>query len=396
MKKWSVLILIFLCFCGCGKKAEQTTEETAVIYTRGQGFSREGITFLQDSMVQFTDFASGETRPLCSRLNCPHRILTAEEVDNGIEPCMAYVENAYEAVVYQGKLYVFSEKKGGIRIWVSDADGANRRVLTDLAGISVSGSFSTHFIGNTLVTIGAEMSAEKTEDGQVEVNMLRRLYCIDCERGEVIKTDHLWEHPIQFCGMDRDMAYVYEDYLLPEVYEQYTMEELDQNPDLYRAYKRYELWQCSLADGITRQLLEGKLGADCTVSQVNKEGAVLSLHKQNEEEKYTYYVFTTGEEKEIPVPKDARVLQMESKSILFTRVEEKEAGLENTIYRYSCADGKTEKIAIASSLIPIRMLGGMLYCRYGDKTAVVSLGEVLKGNSEVLYQMDRTIYDTVR
>lgn len=395
-KKWWIFVFVLFCFCGCGKKGEQTTEETAVIYTRGQGFAKEGITFLQDSIVQFADFMTGETRPLCSRLNCPHRILTEEEFDNGAEPCMAYVENAYEAVVYREKLYVFSGKKDGVCIWVSNVDGANRKVLTEFEGVNAAGDFSTVFSGNTLVMIGVERSASKSEDGAMELKSLRHLYRVDCESGDVLKTDHSWEHTVQFCGMDGDMAYVYEEYIMPEVYELYTEEELDKNPDLYRPYKKCELWQCSLKDGTATQLLTGKLGADYSVMKVNKEGVVLGGHKQNEEEKHIYYSFANGDEREIPLPQDARVLQMESKSILFTGIEQKENGRENIIYRYFYNDGKIDKMTIDPAFVPIRMLGGKLYCRRGDKTAVVSLENVLKGKPEVCYQMDRSIYDRVR
>lgn len=397
-RKWMIWVFVLFCLAGCGKKertVEEPVKETAVIFTRGQGFSNDGITFLANSIVQYTDFATGETMPLCSRPNCPHRLLTSDEIENGTEPCMAYVANAYEAVVYKEKLYVFTDENG-IRIYVSEADGSNRKLLAELANAFQTGTFSTFFSGSNIVVVTAERGVSKTEEGTMDIKNLRRLYCVDYETGKAVLTDHAWEHTIQLCGMDGDMAYVYEDYTLPEVYERYTEAELDKDPDLYRPYKRCELWQCSLKDGTTTQLLTGKLGADYSVTKVDKEGAVLAVHKQNEEEKYIYYSFATGEEKEIPLPRNSKVLQMESGSILFTGIVQEEEERESIIYRYFCNNGKVDKNTIDSSLVPIRMLGGKLYCLKDEMTVVLSLKDVLEGKSEACYQMNRTIYDIMK
>ena len=393
----AVLLLMMVCLPGCKKTAGETKQiETAIIYERGQGFSEKGITYIQDSVVQFTDFATGETMPLCSRPNCAHRGLTAEEAGNGAEGCMAYVENAYQAVLYREKLYVFTEESNRIGIYVSDADGSNRKLLAELLDSHFLFGFSTQFYDNRIAMLVSEREVSKADDGTMEMKSLRRLVCIDCETGNVLNFDKKWEQPVSLYGIDGDAAYVYEAYTLQEVYSLYTEEELKQNPELIRPYQRAFLWQCSLTDGVTTELFAGKLGADYSVSSVNRAGAVLNVHKLHEEEKKVYFSFAAQEEKVIPLEKDARVLQMEDGSILFSRAENTGNGTEGAIYRYFCDSGEAKKLEMDSSLVPVRMLGGKLYCLKDEMTTVVSLEDVLNGKSEACYQTKRVIYQQMR
>lgn len=309
---------------------------------------------------------------------------------------MAYVENAYQAVLYREKLYVFTEESGNIGIYVSDADGSNRRLLAELLDSHFLFGFSTQFYDNRIAMLVSEREVSKADDGTMEMKSLRRLVSIDCETGNVLNFDKKWEQPVSLYGIDGDAAYVYEAYTLQEVYSLYTEEELKQNPELIRPYQRAFLWQCSLTDGVTTELFAGKLGADYSVSSVNRAGAVLNVHKLHEEEKKVYFSFATQEEKVIPLEKDARVLQMEDGSILFSRAENTGNGTEGAIYRYFCGSGEAKKLEMDSSLVPVRMLGGKLYCLKDEMTTVVSLEDVLNGKSEACYQTKRVIYQQMR
>ena len=393
-----VLALLMLCLPGCKKTAEETEKaETAEIYTRGQGFSAEGITYVQDSIVLFADFATGETMPLCSRPNCAHRGLTEEENGNGTEGCMAYVKNAIQAVLYREKLYVFTEESGNIGIYVSEADGANRKLLAELQNAYFRAGFSTQFYDNKIVMIVAAKEVTKAEDGTMEITSPRRVVCINCETGNVLDSDKRWDNPTELYSVDGDVAYVSERYTIQEVFSLYTEEELNNNPELVRPYQRESLWQCSLTDGTTTELFAGKLGADYFANGVNKEGAVLIEHKLNEKSKIVYYSFATQEEKEVPLEtgiEGVKLFLMEKGSVLFTRSMKKVNGEDNELYRYYCDSGEVKTLKIDASLLPVKVLGGRLYCLKDGMTAVMSLEDVLNGKCEVIYQMERDIYRT--
>lgn len=387
-----IVVLALCCFVGCkGKQEKAEPVDAAVIYTRGQGFSKEGITFLKKGIVQYTDFATGETMPLCSRLNCPHRKLTESETENGAEPCMAYVKDAYQAVLYREKLYVFTIEKGGICIYISDADGANRKLLAELSGAMFRGGFSTEFYGNSLAMMTSQSEISSEEDGEIEVESYYKLYCIDCVTGQVTECTKEWDNSATIYGMDDTSVYVYYDYTDEAVYERYTMEELSEDPLLAIEYKRGELWKCSLEDGSADELLPGEFRAHRSLLDVNKNGAVIG-DSQDGTEKTVYYSFERGEEVAV-LADSCRVLWMEDDSVVLSATDEHTDS--KVIYRFDCEEGSLKKIETDPALLPSRMMGGNLYFSEAvDRTRVMSLDEFLSGGSEALYFMDKIIYET--
>lgn len=394
MKRGAVAALLLVCcLAGCESKKETVASvESAVIYTRGQAFTKEGLTFLQDAIIQYTDFATGETMPLCSRLNCPHRTLTAEEKENGAEPCMAYVEDAYQAILYREKLYVFAMENNGICIYVSDADGTNRKLLAELSNVLYTGGFATEFYGSRLVMMTKKNEISTQEGGGIDIEAHARLYGIDCETGKVSACTKEWSGNAAIHCIDEDSVYVYHTYIDDAVYERYTAEELNNNPLLLKDYNRGELWKCSLKDGTASELWQGKFGAHRTLLAVNKGGAVISISEEDGAEETVYLSFSTGEETTM-LSDSSRVLSMDEDGVLLTMTENQEDTTIGVLYRFNYKDGTLEKVETDASLLPVRMLGGNLYCMKEDgKTRVMSLEDVLSGGSKELYTLERVIY----
>ena len=389
-----IMIFAICCLTGCKTGQERVAEaDSAVIYTRGQGFSKEGITFVQNEIVQYTDFATGVTMPLCSRLNCSHRTLTLDEEENGVEPCMAYVKDAYQAVLYREKLYVFTENRGGICIYVSDADGANRKLLTEIPNIGWTGGFSTEFYEDWIVMVANRSEKSEGEDGGITVENYTGIYCINCVTGKATVCEKEWDDNITLKGVNDTFVCVYYKHIDDAIYEKYTREELDNDSSLYDEYKKEELWQCNLKDGSATELYDGIFGSHCYPVDTHKGGVIIHRVLEDGTDEYVYRSFSDGEEVNIPMDSFLVLLMEENYALLSVTY-----GAENEgIYRFSYEDGTLEKVETDSSLIPSRMLGGNLYCIKEDlKSRAVSLEVFLSGGSEELYVMERTIYDTIK
>ena len=389
-----ILIFAICCMTGCKTEPEKAVQaDSAVIYTRGQGFSKEGITFVENGIVQYTDFATGVTMPLCSRLNCAHRTLTLDESENGAEPCMAYVKDAYQAVLYREKLYVFTENSGGICIYVSDADGANRKLLAELPNISWTGGFSTEFYGNRLVMVANRSERSEAEDGEITVETYTGIYSINCVTGKTTVCEKEWDTHVALECVDDTSVYVYYNNIDDEIYEKYTREELDNDLSLYDEYKKVELWKCDMEDGSATELYAGTFGRKCYPMGMHKDGVIIHISQEDGTDEYVYRSFSDGEEVVIPTDSFLVLLMEETYALLSVTYGAEDEG----IYRFTYEDGILEKVETDSSLIPSRMLGGNLYCIKDDlKSRAVSLDVFLSGGSGELYVMERTIYDTIR
>jgi len=392
-----IMILVICCLTGCKKEQEMAVQaDSAVIYTRGQGFSKEGITFVKNGIVQYTDFSTGVTMPLCSRLNCSHRKLTLDEAENGAEPCMAYVKDAYQAVLYREKLYVFTENGGGIGIYVSGADGANRKLLAELPNVRWTGAFSTEFYKDRLVMVGNRMERSEGENGEMEVETCTGIYSIDCETGKTMVCEKEWDDTVTLKGVNDTSVCVYYKHIDDEIYEKYTAEELDNDISLYDEYQTVELWQCNLEDGSAKELYPGTFSRHCYPTDVHKDGVIISTFREDGTEENVYRSFSTGEE--VTIPFDSfRVLLMEEEYALLTTMEGPEGEKIEVVYRYFYKKGSLEKVETDPSLTPSRIMGGNLYgWRDDDKMRVVSLDAFLSGESDELYAMERLIYDTIK
>ena len=392
-----IMIFAICCLAGCKAGQERVAEaDSAVIYTRGQGFSKEGITFVQNEIVQYTNFSTGETMPLCSRLNCSHRALTMTEEENGAEPCMAYVKNAYQAVLYREKLYVFTEEKGGICIYVSEADGANRELLTEISNVRWSGAFSTEFYGDWLVMVANRLEQLEGENGEITMETYAKLYCIDCETGEMTVSKKEWNDSIGVLEVDETSVYVCYDHIDDALYEKYTKAELKNDPSLYDEYQIVELWKCNLEDGNVTEICAGKFGGNCYPIAVNKDGVIYGISEDDGKASKFYMSFSTDEE--VVMPFDSlRVFFMTEDYALLSTMEGPTGEAIEVIYQYFYKDGTLERVETDPSLTPNRIMCGNLYCSKGDyKTRVVPLDVFLSGGSEELYVMERLIYDTIR
>lgn len=392
-----VLLLAVCCLAGCKAEPKKQAEEedSAAIFTRGQAFAKEGITFVKDSIVQYADFATGETRPLCSRLDCPHRIRTFDEIENGAEQCVAYVENAFQAALYREKMYVFTDTGNKLRIYVLNLDGSNKRCLTEIVGAQFTGGFSTEFYGNHLVLLTSGRNVSKKEDDSVEIVTIYRLYMIDCENGATVACEQEWKQHPTIAGVDESAVYLYHTYVDDAIYEKYTSAEIYANPELQEEYKHYELWKCAMGEEKAEELEHGRFNAAANLSTARKNGAVI---RKNEDgtEKMVYLSLQSGEETEM-ISASCRVLCMDEERVLLTATETVEDRTVNVIYSFSIKDGNVKKEEIAPEVIPVRMLGGNLYClKEGGKNCVMSLEDVLAGKNEVIYQMEYVLYDTIR
>lgn len=389
-----IMIMAICCLTGCKKEPEMAVQaDSAVIYTRGQGFSKEGITFVEKGIVQFTDFSTGVTMPLCSRLNCSHQPLTIDEAENAVEPCMAYVKDAYQAVLYREKLYVFTGNREGICIYVSEADGANRKLLAELPNISRTSGFSTEFYNNRLVMVANRIERSEGENGEIEVETYTGIYSVDCETGKTTVCEKEWDDEITLKGVDDTSVCVYYGHLDEAIYERYTREELDNDISLYDEYQIMELWKCNLEDGSATELYPGTFGSYCYPMDTHKDGVIIHISGEDGISEYIYRSFSDGKEEVIPTDSFLVLLMEEDYALLSVTYGAEDEG----IYRYFYKDGTLEKVETDPSFIPSRMLGGNLYCIKDDlMSRVVSLDAFLSGESEELYVMERTIYDTIK
>ena len=388
-----IMIFAICCLTGCKNEQERVAEaDSAVIYTRGQGFSKEGITFVQNEIVQYTDFATGVTMPLCSRLNCSHRKLTTAEAENGTEPCMAYVKDAYQAVLYRERLYVFTDNNVGLGIYVSDADGANRRLLTEIKNVRWIGGFSTEFYKDRLVIVGNRSERLEGEDGEMTVENYTGIYSIDCTTGQTTVCEKEWNDRVTIRSIDDTSVYVYYNYIDEAIYETYTAEELNNNVSLYADYQTVELWQCNLENGSATELYAGDFGSNCYPIHTHKDGVIIHTALEDGASKNVYRSFSDGEE--VVIPADSFLVLLMEKSYALLSMADSDGN--DGIYRFIYKDGTLEKLETDSSFVPSRVLGGNIYGRKDDKTCVMALDVFLSGGSEELYVMERLIYDTIR
>lgn len=424
MKKAVVVLALFVLFCICGCNGKEGTFEspttkptlegaettgatqnakniemvsTASIYTNGQGFAKEGITYVQDSIVQHIDFATGEKFPLCSRLNCSHRMLTAEEIESGTEPCMAYVEGAYQAVVYQEKLYVFAAtEENGIRIFVSDMDGANRRILEELAEVTWTTGFSTQFYEDKLLLLADRIEFTFRENGERDMEKITCLYCIDCESGESKKVAKEWNGYATFVGIHEEYACVSIDGTDETLYEEWTSEEIEENPNLFWDYNQDELWLCRYEDGSAEELCPGAFYGWNRLHCADKNGGIVERMYEDGSYELCYMEFATGTKTVLPLP-NAMVIAMDGNGILLSQKEKQGDTTVNAMYRFFPEDGRVESLNIDKSIMAIGIMGGNVYCMgTGGRNRVFSLMDLFAGKSEPLYEMENYIYAIMR
>lgn len=405
-KRLLFLFVVVFCCAGCGKNEEmvdsitETKNETnveAVIYSNGQGFSKEGITYVEDSIIQYIDFASGECFPLCSRLNCPHRRLTAEEIENGLEPCMAYLEGVYQAVVYQEKLYAFATKDGGgIYIYASDMDGANRKVLAQLPEASIHNGIGAQFYEDKLVLLTMCFSDVRGEEPILSADMVTGLFCVELDSGKVTECLQEWSGTTKLLYVDAEGALVSVEYIKEEVYERWTEEERLATPNLVRDYKYTTLWSVSFADGSATELEKGKLDGWNVLKGANREGALVVRVKENMENELYYLSFTTGKETPLPLS-DVMVLDMKKEGALLVQSVKQEGKMVNQVYEFTIAQQEAKLLSTNLEKRPVQLMGGNVYCEGdGGNHIVVSLEDFLAGNTKVLYEMETSIYAIIR
>lgn len=405
-KELLFLLVVAVCFAGCKKNREmselmsETKKETnveAVIYSNGQGFSQEGITYIQDSIIWYIDFASGERFPLCSRLNCPHRRLTAGEIENGVEPCMAYLKEVYQAVVYQEKLYAFATKGGsGIYIYVSDMDGTNRKLLAQFSGASLHNGIGARFYEDKLALLTMCFSTVQGEETTMSADMTTGLLCVELDSGKVTECQQEWSGTTKLLYMDAEGVLVSVDSIEEEVYEQWTEEERLADPDLVRDYKHTTLWSISFADGSATELEGVKLDGWNVLKGADREGALVVRVNVDKENELYYVAFATGKETLLPLS-DVNVLKMEKERALLVQMVKQEGKNTYQVYEFTAAAQEVELFSANLEKRPVQLIGGNVYCEGENGNHVVVLQEdFFAGSTKILYEMENSIYAILR
>lgn len=141
---FSGMLSAMLCTIGCkhntnidSKTTEAAYPVEADCYLRRLGISDEGIVFVEDNLYCFFDYETNEKLILCSKINCPHRKLTEDEISNGMEACSAYTtydDRAEYSIIYRNKRYeVYGDYARSI-IYVSEWDGSGKKELCSFEG----------------------------------------------------------------------------------------------------------------------------------------------------------------------------------------------------------------------------------------------------------------------
>ena len=130
-RKLYLIICIVLCItlgtaCKQEEKSEQKTENYSVVTNMRMQVKDTGIFYLDGykQLMKFYDYELKESMPVCDKPNCKHRSLK----------CNAYIENGFNSTLgnYRGKLYFFNPTSEEFSLYVSDANGSNRKELAKL------------------------------------------------------------------------------------------------------------------------------------------------------------------------------------------------------------------------------------------------------------------------
>lgn len=122
----AVLFITMSAACKREEKAKEKPENYSVVTNMRMQVKEDGIFYLDgyDKLMKFYDYELKENMPVCDKPNCKHRSLK----------CNAYIENGFNSTVgnYRGKLYFFKPASEEFSLYVSDANGSNRKELAKL------------------------------------------------------------------------------------------------------------------------------------------------------------------------------------------------------------------------------------------------------------------------
>ena len=195
------ILLGTMMLCGCGDKTEKNVKEEkgykvpvrVKCRQSSRWFSEEGMLYVKDNLYCFLDFETQESYVLCSKINCPHRRLTVEEEQNGMEQCMAYVsygELDNYAFMMDGKRYRVQNYYNGCTITVSGWDGSNSRVISKINGNVID---ELVVVDEKLWMIVTETQDSFVIDDQKTTSFEKYVPCVvNLKNGEVIKGECTW------------------------------------------------------------------------------------------------------------------------------------------------------------------------------------------------------------
>lgn len=212
MKEMAVIGLVLsMFFCGCKSvkskadavNTKYSTPVSAVCYLYGRGISADGMIYKKNCFDYYVDFETREHYGMCSRINCPHRMLTAEESANGMELCMAFDRDSDYVFMHNGNKYsIFRNKSGEYELDVAQWDGSEKRKLCELEGFS---SDAIYVCGNTLWCIRFyEDMITENDDYLLQTRVFP--YTVNLETGAAIKPDINWIDgivSITYCDEDQ-------------------------------------------------------------------------------------------------------------------------------------------------------------------------------------------------
>ena len=122
----AALFITMSAACKREEKAKEKPENYSVVTNMRMQVKEDGIFYLDgyDKLMKFYDYELKENMPVCDKPNCKHRSLK----------CNAYIENGFNSTVgnYRGKLYFFKPASEEFSLYVSDANGSNRKELAKL------------------------------------------------------------------------------------------------------------------------------------------------------------------------------------------------------------------------------------------------------------------------
>ena len=130
-RKLCLIICVALCItmsaaCKREEKVKEKPENYSVVTNMRMQVKDNGIFYLDgyEKLMKFYDYELKESIPVCDKPNCKHRSLK----------CNAYIENGFDSTLgnYRGKLYFFQPASEEFSLYVSDANGSNRKELAKL------------------------------------------------------------------------------------------------------------------------------------------------------------------------------------------------------------------------------------------------------------------------
>lgn len=210
MKKYILIFTLVaaVVFGGCNSSQKENAIEYAGMQIDGRSFSEVGTTFVEQDIVYFRDYNSGESIPLCNRMNCLHRAPTAEEQLEGKEACLAYYPNCMCAMVYEGRLYVFEKNNEKVNLFKAEMNGTGKKKLVSLE----KGVFPQNacYISGGQMWLVAEVSTEENSYGFASKY---HIMGIDLANGKLCRfTTEFSEMPnILYYDKDEAMVVSYEE-----------------------------------------------------------------------------------------------------------------------------------------------------------------------------------------